>query len=88
MGQVGQRPPIGRSTRLELGRRDEQGGDDTTGDQENAHDHSGSGEQISCATDPADWMLRSVIWAAIDVRHHRDAGLEARETECQFGEDQ
>ena len=51
--QVGQRPAVGRAAGLELGRRDQQRGDEAAGDQEDAHDHGGRGQQPPGAADPA-----------------------------------
>ena len=88
MGQVRQCAAVGLAARLELLLRDQQGGDEAGGDQEDAHDHGGGGQQLLGAADPAGRPLLGVVRVALDVRHHRDAGLEAGQAERQLREDE
>src|SRR6476659_1013263 len=88
MGEVGQCPPVSRPTRLELGRRDQQGRDETAGDQENTHDCGGRGQKMFGAANATDRMLGSVVGPTVDVRHDGDTCLEAGEAERKLGKDQ
>jgi hypothetical protein len=87
MGKVGKRPPVGGSARLKCRRGNEQGGDDTAADQENAHDQSGRGQQAFSALDAARWIGWSVLGGTVDVRHNRYACFEPGETECELRKD-
>ena len=64
MREVGQGAAVGRAARLELLLRDQQRGDDAGGDQEDAHDERGRGEQLPGAADAAGRAL-------LGVRRHR-----------------
>ena len=70
------------------GLRDQQGGDEAGGDQEDAHDHRGGGEQPPGAADPARRVGLGVAGVALHLRHHRDPGLEPGQAERELGEDQ
>ena len=82
MGQVGHGSAVGRAAFLEVGRRNEQGGDDAGGHEEDAHDHRRGLEQAPGIADAGLEVF------TIDQRHDGDAGLEAREAEGQPGKKQ
>ena len=85
------RPAPGRwrvAAGLELPAGDQQRGDEAAGDQEDAHDRGGRGQQPLGAADPSGGRCLGVAGVALDVGHHRDAGLEAGHAERELGEDQ
>ena len=82
VGQEGHGSAVGRPAFLEVGRRDEQGGDNAGGHEEDAHDHGGGGEQAPGVAYAGVEVFR------LDQRHDGDAGLEAREAEGQAGKEQ
>lgn len=86
--QVRECAAVGLAARLELLLRDEHGGDEAGGDQEHAHDHRGGGQQFLRVPDTAGGLLLGVVEVAFDVRHDRDAGLEAGQAKGQLREDQ
>ena len=73
---------------FELLVRDQQGGDETGGHEEAAHDQRGGGEEFLGVANASVRVPRRVSRVTLDQRHHRHAGLEPGEPERQPGEDE
>jgi len=88
MGQEGQGAAAGLAAFLELLVRDEHGGREAAGDQEAAHDQRRGRQQLAGVGDPAPRVLGRVVGAATDQGHQGDPGLEPRQAQSQFREDE
>jgi hypothetical protein len=82
VGQVGHSSAVGRAAFLEVGRRNQQGGDNTGAYEEDAHDLGRGREQALGVAYAGVEVFR------LDQRHDGDAGLEAREAEGQARKEQ
>ena len=87
MGQVGEGAAAGLAAFLELLVGDEHRGREAAGDEEAAHDQGRGHQQLAGVADPAPRVLGGVGGIPADQGHHGHPGLEPRQAEGQFRED-